>query len=169
MPRAGEMRFALLDCEDSEKWRGHEEIWLRLFKREGDEWDVFRVYNGELPSNSQYKGILITGSHYSCYDELPWIEPLSQYLHDLHSKPEDSRPKVCTRKCTALFLFGCAIGSGVVTVLSENPIIRTLCAIPFYSSLFCIHLDFFIISNHEGVCNLLRLSSASSCSRRYRS
>lgn len=59
------MRFALLDCEDSDKWVGHEEIWFKQFKREGEQWVVFRVFKGELPTDDNYKGILITGSHYS--------------------------------------------------------------------------------------------------------
>jgi GMP synthase-like glutamine amidotransferase len=90
-------KFALLDCEDSEKWLGHEQIWLSLFKREEDEWEIFRVFEGKLPTNFNYKGVIISGSHYSVYENLSWMEDLSQYLRDLHSKPENSRPKVGKR------------------------------------------------------------------------
>lgn len=67
------MKFAVIDCEDAEKWSGHEKIWSTVFGRPGDQWcvslhreafgsdavsepdshyprrEVFRAWKGELP------------------------------------------------------------------------------------------------------------------------
>lgn len=44
-----------------------------------------QCWDGELPelaTAAQYKAIFITGSHYSAYEDLPWIDRLVAWLHD---------------------------------------------------------------------------------------
>lgn len=31
-------KFALICCEDAEKWSGHEKIWTTVMGRPGDQW-----------------------------------------------------------------------------------------------------------------------------------
>ena len=43
-----------------------------------------QCWDGQLPSlaaAAQYRAIFITGSHYSAYEELPWINDLVAWLH----------------------------------------------------------------------------------------
>ena len=49
------------------------------------EYRVYQVFEGELPEDHQEcDAWLITGSRYSAYDDLPWIEPLKQLIRDIH-------------------------------------------------------------------------------------
>lgn len=75
-------RFAVLDCENGEKWAGHERYWIDGLRRDGDEWRSYRVWAGELPEDaSSLAGAVITGSHDSAADDsLPWLEPLLGFL-----------------------------------------------------------------------------------------
>ena len=43
-----------------------------------------QCWDGQLPevaAAAQYRAIFITGSHYSAYEELPWINNLVIWLH----------------------------------------------------------------------------------------
>lgn len=99
-------RYAVIDCEDAEvrcycmcaclevvadassalqKWRGHEQLWIKVLRESDDEqWDVFRAYAQDLPSVddacSQYRAFVLTGSHYSVTDDLPWIAALKEFV-----------------------------------------------------------------------------------------
>ena len=75
-------RFAVLDCENGEKWAGHERYWIDGLRRDGDEWRSYRVWAGELPDDSSsLAGAVITGSHDSATDDsLPWLDPLLGFL-----------------------------------------------------------------------------------------
>jgi GMP synthase (glutamine-hydrolysing) len=75
-------RFAILRCEDSEKWRPHRYRWRDLLGEPGDRWDLFEVYDGHLPTNvGDYAGYVVPGSHYSCTDaSLGWLPPLFDFL-----------------------------------------------------------------------------------------
>lgn len=62
--------YAYLDCEDAQKWAGHERIAYSLL-HPGATWEHFRLYRGELPaleSLGRFTGVLISGSHYSAYE-----------------------------------------------------------------------------------------------------
>lgn len=46
---------------------------------------AMQCWDGELPelaAAAKYKAIFITGSHYSAYDDLPWLHNLVAWLHD---------------------------------------------------------------------------------------
>lgn len=76
-------RFAVIDCEDREHWRGHERLWIDRLGREGDEWRSYRAWAGELPDPAEVDGAIVTGSHHSVIDpELAWLPPLFDFLRD---------------------------------------------------------------------------------------
>lgn len=64
-----------------------------------------QCWNGELPSleaAEQYRGIFITGSHFSAYEELAWIDSLMTWLHNFLQREHSTRiVAVC---------FGCQVG-----------------------------------------------------------
>jgi GMP synthase-like glutamine amidotransferase len=47
-------------------------------------WDVFRCCNQELPplaaAADRYEAVILTGSHYSAYEDLPWIVKEAEWL-----------------------------------------------------------------------------------------
>jgi len=73
-------RFAVIDCEDAPKWRGHHQIWVAVYGRAGERWcgpdaspplrpaharrDNYRAWAGELPALAElpaYAGMVVTG------------------------------------------------------------------------------------------------------------
>ncbi|GLC34427.1 hypothetical protein PLESTB_000729900 [Pleodorina starrii] len=82
------MRIALLNCEDAEKWRDWterpERLWGGLLQSSADTFTTFRCHAGEFPDpvtcRELYDAILVGGSHYSAYDDLPWIRQLGRLL-----------------------------------------------------------------------------------------
>lgn len=74
-------RFAVLDCEDQPKWRGHEALWIDPLARAGERWRAYRVWAGELPEDpAALAGVIITGSHHSVVDGAPWLEALLGFV-----------------------------------------------------------------------------------------
>jgi GMP synthase-like glutamine amidotransferase len=53
---------------------------------------MLQCWKGELPdlatAASQYRGIFISGSHYSAYAELQWIADLAAWLHAFLTKQQ---------------------------------------------------------------------------------
>ncbi|GLI67266.1 hypothetical protein VaNZ11_011449 [Volvox africanus] len=97
------MKIAIFSCEDAEKWKGWtERLWsgplkagentFTTFRQVGSFCNKFgshrlitsRCYKGEFPDpttcRDTYDAIVIGGSHYSAYDDLPWIRQLEQLL-----------------------------------------------------------------------------------------
>ncbi|GIM03798.1 hypothetical protein Vretimale_8487, partial [Volvox reticuliferus] len=79
------MKIAIFTCEDAEKWKGWtERLWSGLLKAGENTFTTFRCHNGEFPDpttcRDTYDAIVIGGSHYSAYDDLPWIRQLEQLL-----------------------------------------------------------------------------------------
>jgi len=90
-------KFAILDCEDAEKWRGHENIFINLLKGDNEEWKTFRVWKGELPNlDEQWNGFVVTGSHHSVYDEAQkfWLDPFFHFLRELVNNGKYSKTKI---------------------------------------------------------------------------
>jgi GMP synthase (glutamine-hydrolysing) len=76
-------RFAVIDCEDREHWRGHERLWTGRLAREGDEWQSYRAWAGELPDPAALDGAIVSGSHHSAVDpEVAWLAPLFRFLRE---------------------------------------------------------------------------------------
>ena len=91
-------RFAVLVCEDAEKWGGPEIIGKRhidLYQRDGDtEWRTFNACKGDIPDTEdidKYKGFVICGSHYSVNDDQEWIRRTEQLILSLSKKSPSPR------------------------------------------------------------------------------
>jgi GMP synthase-like glutamine amidotransferase len=79
-------RFAVIDCEDAPKWAGHERLWIDGLQRPADPpWRVYRAFAGEVP-DEDVDGVVITGSHYSVLDTLPWLPRLFEYVRGAVSR-----------------------------------------------------------------------------------
>lgn len=87
------MKIGLLVCDDSNKSFPHEsgsyvEMFRELFEKldESIELVPFDVRADEYPKDlTPYAGFLTTGSACSVYDNLPWIETLKIFLHQLYN------------------------------------------------------------------------------------
>lgn len=91
-------RFAVLVCEDAEKWGGLERIAKRhidLYQREQDaEWRTFDACKGEIPSEEdidKYQGFVIGGSHHSVNDDKEWVKRMEQLIVLLAKKSPSPR------------------------------------------------------------------------------
>jgi GMP synthase-like glutamine amidotransferase len=75
-------RYAVLDCEDAPRWAGHDENWMALLRRPGEEWRSFRAWADELPPAPEaFAGYVITGSHHSVNDAgQRWLGPLFEFV-----------------------------------------------------------------------------------------
>lgn len=70
------MRIALLDCEDVGREEEREKRWKQAYGEEGDVWDVYRCYLGQLPEEETWKvldGVVVTTSVHRATDEMEWI------------------------------------------------------------------------------------------------
>lgn len=89
-------RFAVLVCEDAEKWGGVEVIGKRhvdLYQREDDtEWRTFNACEGDIPSSDDtYQGFVICGSHYSVNDDKEWMRQTEQLIRSLAKRSPPPR------------------------------------------------------------------------------
>ena len=75
-------RYAVLDCEDAPRWAGHDQNWIDLLRRPGEEWRSYRVWAGELPAApSAHDGYVLTGSRHSVNDPAhSWLPPLFEFV-----------------------------------------------------------------------------------------
>lgn len=76
----------MLDCEDAPKWHGYSEsCWKTVLQSPGDSWEIFNLpKDGVFPDpdtlDSKYDVMVISGSHYSAYEDIPWINKLVEML-----------------------------------------------------------------------------------------
>ncbi|EIE24368.1 hypothetical protein COCSUDRAFT_83672 [Coccomyxa subellipsoidea C-169] len=94
MTRMITRKFAVFDCEDAPKWKGHEKLYTETFGGAKATWDIFKCWDGELPgleAAEQFVGIFITGSHFSAYEDMPWISALMTWLHDFLQREHSTR------------------------------------------------------------------------------
>lgn len=80
-----EAQYAVFHVQDYDPWPGFgEAVFAGGFGLPGQHWSHYLVSAGEFPSPtalSSLKGILITGSRYSCYDtSLQWVDALNALL-----------------------------------------------------------------------------------------
>jgi anthranilate/para-aminobenzoate synthase component II len=86
MLRTRSIRFGILDCEDSEKWRGYtESLWRHaLGVQFEDTVEVFQCFDSKWPDpanvDEKFDALVIGGSHYSAYEDLKWIHSLEEVL-----------------------------------------------------------------------------------------
>ncbi|XP_031494820.1 gamma-glutamyl peptidase 5-like [Nymphaea colorata] len=89
----GKGRFGVLLCaEDSDyvrkRYGGIFGVFLGMLTEEGETWDVFRVFSGELPEDddlADYDGFVITGSCRDAHGNDPCISDLCFLLKRLHA------------------------------------------------------------------------------------
>ena len=86
-------RFAVLVCEDAQKWGGQKVIGERyknILKRVSDvEWCTFDACGGRVPSKEdldRYQGYVVTGSHYSANDDKEWIRKVERFISSIANK-----------------------------------------------------------------------------------
>lgn len=118
------MKFAILHCESSKKWHDMAHHFQRVFEQKGDEWKCFHAYDdgAELPDFESYKGYVITGSHSSAYDNVPWISRLTKWIQEFwkihgHNKSENA-PKLYG-SCFGCQMIGNSLG-GKVTRIEDD-------------------------------------------------
>ncbi|KAK9829130.1 hypothetical protein WJX72_004054 [[Myrmecia] bisecta] len=107
-------RYAVLDCEDAAKWKGHVLAYNKLYGRPDDTWDVYECYAGQLPDLdrvSQYQALFVTGSHCGANDDLDWIHNLEAWLHAFIAQPSQQTRLVAL--CFGSQLLAKALGGEV--------------------------------------------------------
>jgi len=115
-----EAQYAIFHVQNYDPWPGFgDAVFAGAFSSLGQHWAHYLVSAREFPSAaalSSLKGIVITGSRYSCYDStLPWIEELMELLRTIVGQYEQIKVVgIC---------FGCqllATALGGRTVKSED-------------------------------------------------
>ena len=81
--------YAVLACDPILNKSVIPSLFYSAFKKHGEEWKFYKVYEGEFPSDEQLRkttGILIPGSVYAAYDESPtWYKDLLQCIQKIHN------------------------------------------------------------------------------------
>lgn len=93
-------RVALLLCEDHHKWAHFPGRCEDLLG--GATVDVWCCFEGEFPDPDDYDAFLVSGSHYSVADDLPWMRRLAAWLRAF---PRDA----ASGKRLVAICFGCQI------------------------------------------------------------
>lgn len=114
-------RFAVLVCEDAEKWGGLQIMGKRhidLYQKEEDtEWRIFNACEGDIPSVEdidKYQGFVIGGSHHSVNDDKEWVKRMEQLIVSLARKSPSPR---VVGLCFGHQLLAKALGG----IVSRNP------------------------------------------------
>lgn len=69
-------RYLILDCEDAEKWRGHEKLYLRTFGSGGETWEHFKAYDLQFPPDEEFgeiAAVVVSGSHHDAWGNAEWV------------------------------------------------------------------------------------------------
>lgn len=78
------IRYAVLEVDDSPKWEGYSlQLWTKALGLPGDTFQVFACHQGKFPQLSDlhnYDCLIVPGSHYSAYDDVPHIRTLASLL-----------------------------------------------------------------------------------------
>ncbi|KAF3777503.1 Gamma-glutamyl peptidase 5 [Nymphaea thermarum] len=93
----GAKRYALLlATEDSDyvkkMYGGYFKVFEEAFREEGQQWDLFRVVNGEFPEFERlqdYEGFVVSGSPHDAHGDQIWVRKLCfllQALDAMHKK-----------------------------------------------------------------------------------
>ncbi|XP_010268451.1 PREDICTED: gamma-glutamyl peptidase 3-like [Nelumbo nucifera] len=81
--------LALRDSDYVKKvYGGYFNVFVNAFGEEGDEWDSFRVVDGEFPDMEelhQYHGFVITGSPFDAHGNDPWVLRLCFLIQTLEA------------------------------------------------------------------------------------
>lgn len=62
-------------------------MFIEVLAEPGQEWEVHDVEHGSFPADpAAYDGFVITGSRYSAYDDLPWLNRLLTLVREIHGR-----------------------------------------------------------------------------------
>lgn len=79
-------RFCVIDTDCSKAWTPitFSDMFRSCLEKPGDVWTTCQIAIGEtLPDDIfSYQGVVLTGSRFNCRDNLPWFEPLSNFIRD---------------------------------------------------------------------------------------
>nr|DAD27526.1 TPA_asm: hypothetical protein HUJ06_028994 [Nelumbo nucifera] len=97
MKFVGEKRFALFlagrDSDHVKKvYGGYYNVFVDAFGEEGEQWDLFRVVDGEFPDKEElhkYHGFVISGSPSDAHGNDPWILKLCLLLQNLYAMEKE--------------------------------------------------------------------------------
>jgi GMP synthase (glutamine-hydrolysing) len=86
------VKIGILECDhvDTElkiKHGDHSSFFINLFKKYAPEvsLDIFDIPKGEYPDwKNNYDGFIGTGSRFSVYDNMPWIERFKDFIKELY-------------------------------------------------------------------------------------
>ena len=84
------------------------QLFKLAFSHADDSWDIFKCCAGDLPdlhTVDRYTALYVSGSHYSAYEELPWIQQLCSWVQGFAQQQ---------RKAKLLGIcFGCQVPPGL--------------------------------------------------------
>src|SRR6266404_1418792 len=87
---ANKMRIGILKADETpsallEKHGQYEKFYMNFLDRSGFEFETFTVMNGFFPTTlHETDGWLVTGSRYSAFQSVQWIDRLKQFIRDAH-------------------------------------------------------------------------------------
>lgn len=90
-------KLGIIGCEDAEKWGGPEgcRSMIPMFRDHADEKvEYFMATEGNLPDPErlvEYKGFILSGSHYSVNDTHTWVAELEKFIQDVYRFQENNK------------------------------------------------------------------------------
>lgn len=118
-PQSKTKKIGLLVCEDAPKWDGHESHWVNGLRTDASQWTFFRCDQGIFPTDEELASLdafVITGSHYSVYEDLPWIRSLLDFIrHVLETHPRIKFLAGCFGHQACCLALGGAVGKNPST------------------------------------------------------
>ena len=112
--------FAVIACEDAEKWGFEDKIgdfYINAFQENGDTWTKFGAVSGQIPREediSKYNAFVFSGSRFCANDDEEWIRKLKEFIRLVSQTTP--RPKLLGI-CFGHQLLASALGG----VIERNP------------------------------------------------
>ena len=123
---------ARLFAEDAAKWADFTETYAKVLSSpEHDEpWRVFHAIRGELPTDSElgnFDAFVLSGSHYSAYEDRPWIHDEADFIRRAHALAQTRLSRTPKLVCIC---FGCqlaaqALGGAIAKNGHESFVLRS--------------------------------------------
>ena len=80
----------MCETEDLEKWTGFYNAYKAALGNDATDepWRVWRATQGEHPTDdeiAEFDGFVMSGSHYSAYEDLPWIQDNLEFIRKAYA------------------------------------------------------------------------------------